>query len=123
MAPSCPQPPSQCHCRSWERVALYCRLPNTQVSNMLELSSRRTTNPQASVAIEPQQMRRLLIALVLLLVALAAVLIKDRDFWFGASSSTIEPYEPQTSTVSQAPVNASAQPTKAVQAQGVNKHT
>lgn len=90
---------------------------------MLELSQNRSTESQASVAMEPEQMRRLLIALVLLLVALAAVLIKDRDFWFGTGSSTIEPYEPQTSTVSQAPVNAAAQPTKAVQAQGVNKHT
>ncbi len=90
---------------------------------MLELSQNRSTDSQASIAMEPQQMRRLLIALVLLLVALAAVLIKDRDFWFGTGSSTIEPYEPQTSTVSQAPVNAAAQPTKAVQAQAARAQT
>jgi len=88
---------------------------------MLELSSRRTTNPQASVAIEPQQMRRLLIALVLLLVALTAVLIKDRDFWFGAGSSTIEPYEPETSAPSQSPVNPAAQPANTVQAHAGKK--
>jgi len=90
---------------------------------MLELSSRRTTNPQASVAIEPQQMRRLLIALVLLLVALAAVLIKDRDFWFGASSSTIEPYEPETSAPSQTPVNSATQSAKPIQEHTTKKQT
>jgi periplasmic protein TonB len=90
---------------------------------MLELSSRRTANPQATVAMEPQQMRRLLIALVLLLVALAAVLIKDRDFWFGSSSSTIEPYEPETSAPSQPVANSSAQPTKPAQAHVTKKQT
>lgn len=90
---------------------------------MLELSSRRNINSQASVAIEPQQMRRLLIALVLLLVALTAVLIKDRDFWFGAGSSTIEPYEPETSTPSQTPINSAAQPVSPVQAHAAKKQT
>ncbi len=90
---------------------------------MLELSSRRTTNPQASIAIEPQQMRRLLVALVLLLVALTAVLIKDRDFWFGTASSTIEPYEPENPTPSQTPVKSTTQPTIAVQARAAKKQT
>lgn len=61
-------------------------------------------------------MRRLLIALVLLLVALAAVLIKDRDFWFGSGSSTIEPYEPEASAAPQTAVNSAAHPVKPVQA-------
>jgi TonB family protein len=42
------------------------------------------------VPAERQQPRRLLLALVLLLVALAGVVIKDRDFWFGTEQSTID---------------------------------
>jgi TonB family protein len=90
---------------------------------MLELSPRRTANPPASVAEGPQQSRRLLLALVLLLTALAAVLIKDRDFWFGASSSTVEPYESETSASAQAPVNSVAQPVKPVLAHSAKKQT
>lgn len=37
-----------------------------------------------------QQSRRLLLALVLLLAALAAVLVKDRQFWFGSNSAIID---------------------------------
>ena len=40
---------------------------------------------QASLA--KQQPRRLMIALVLLLVALAVVLVKDREFWFGSDEA------------------------------------
>lgn len=69
--------------------------------HMLEYSPRRTANPQASVAMGTQQSRRLLLALVLLLTALAAVLIKDRDFWFGGGSSTVDAYVPETSAASQ----------------------
>lgn len=69
----------------------------------------------------PQQTRRLLLALVLLLVALAAVLIKDRDFWFGTGSSTIEPYVPETPTSSQAPAKSAAQPAKPVQTHAAKK--
>jgi len=82
---------------------------------MLELSSRRTANPQASVAVGSQQTRRLLLALVLLLAALAAVLIKDRDFWFGDGSATIEAYAPENSAAVQAPVNPAGQPNQTVQ--------
>ena len=42
--------------------------------------------PRAPIAAGNQQ-SRLVIALVLLLVALAAVLIKDRQFWFGSEST------------------------------------
>jgi TonB family protein len=83
---------------------------------MLELSSSRTANSQASVALGSQQSRRLLLALALLLAALAAVLIKDRDFWFGDSSATIEPYTPETSTAAQAAANSAVQTVKAVPA-------
>jgi TonB family protein len=87
---------------------------------MLELSSSRTANPQASVAMGNQQSRRLLLALGLLLAALAAVLIKDRDFWFGDSSATIETYTPEASAVARVPANA-AQPSQPVQAQTSKK--
>jgi TonB family protein len=82
---------------------------------MLELSSSRTANPQASVVVGSQQTRRLLLALVLLLAALAAVLIKDRDFWFGDGSATIETYTPETPTTVQTPVSPAAQPNQTVQ--------
>lgn len=88
---------------------------------MLELSSRPIANPQASVAMVSQQSRRLLLALVLLLAALAAVLIKDRDFWFGDSSATIEPYTPETSPAAPTPVNSAAQPNQTVQAHTTKK--
>ena len=61
---------------------------------MLELNHRtemarrtQTSTPQASLA--SKQNVRLLTALCLLLVALAVVLIKDRDFWFGDSDASV----------------------------------
>lgn len=93
---------------------------------MLELSSRSTATSQASVAVVSQQSRRLLLALALLLAALAAVLIKDRDFWFGDSSATVEPYTPQTSPaaqIPQIPVNAAAQPSQIIPAHTSKKET
>jgi protein TonB len=50
-----------------------------------------------------------MIALVLLLVALAAVLIKDRQFWFGSESTIVDANEYQ------APVAAQAAPQPAAQ--------
>ena len=38
--------------------------------------------------VRSRQPRKLLIALVLLLVALAIVLVKDREFWFGSDEAT-----------------------------------
>jgi TonB family protein len=55
---------------------------------MLELKAKPTE------VIERQQPRRLMLALVLLLVALAGVVIKDRQFWFGTEQSTIDGDEP-----------------------------
>jgi TonB family protein len=40
-------------------------------------------------AVENKQPRKLVLALVLLVVALVGVLIKDRDFWFGDGESSI----------------------------------
>jgi TonB family protein len=53
----------------------------TQQSPIVELS-----RPQAGLADE--QPRRLQIALALLLIALAFVIVKDRDFWFGSDDAT-----------------------------------
>ena len=55
---------------------------------MLELKAKR-----AEVR-EEQQPRRLMLALVLLLVALAGVVAKDRQFWFGTEQLTIDADEP-----------------------------
>jgi TonB family protein len=45
---------------------------------------------QARVAPENPQPRKLLLALVLLLVTLAVVVVKDREFWFGSEQLTLD---------------------------------
>src|SRR5256885_7974676 len=57
---------------------------------MLELKAKPTE------VMEKQQPRRLMLALVLLLVALAGVVAKDRQFWFGTEQLTIDADEPST---------------------------
>jgi TonB family protein len=57
-------------------------------SAMLELKAKPTE------VTEKQQPRRLMLALVLLLVALAGVVAKDRQFWFGNEQLTIDADEP-----------------------------
>jgi len=54
---------------------------------MLELSPKPTGISQNRETRDSKQPRRLLLALVLLLIAFAAVVVKDRDFWFGADDS------------------------------------
>ncbi len=81
---------------------------------MLELSQTRSVvSPQARIAARNQQSRKLLIALGLLLAALVAVLINDRQFWFGTEQATIESDMPETQPVAQnapAPVVILTQP-------------
>ena len=55
---------------------------------MLELSQNRNVTP--AQARKGSQPRKLMLALVLLLVALVAILIKDRQFWFGSEEAVIE---------------------------------
>ena len=55
---------------------------------MLELSQKRNMTP--APARKGSQPRKLMLALVLLLVALVAILIKDRQFWFGSEEAVIE---------------------------------
>ena len=58
---------------------------------MLELKPKATAGgSQARVAAESSQPRRLMLALVLLLVALAGVLVKDWQFWFGPEPSLLD---------------------------------
>ena len=79
----------------------------------MELTQRPTIAYRAAAAPANQQ-SRLVIALVLLLVALAAVLIKDRQFWFGSESTIVDAndYHPPVAaqTAPQTPAQASAQP-------------
>jgi protein TonB len=56
---------------------------------MLELKPRPIATPSQEM-FERKQPRRLLLALALLLTALAAVVIRDRQFWFGSDDSTID---------------------------------
>ena len=88
---------------------------------MLELSQRRTANGPEGKA--PGQPRKLLLALVLLLVALVAVLVKDRDFWFGSERSTIESDMEAPQTASQAAPKSQAREAKALPASAARKQT
>ena len=58
---------------------------------MLELKPKATAGgSQARLGVESSQPRRLMLALVLLLVALAGVLAKDWQFWFGPEPSLLD---------------------------------
>jgi protein TonB len=75
---------------------------------MMELSQRRMVAARAPITPANQQ-SRLVIALVLLLVALAAVLIKDRQFWFGSESTIVDADYVQPTVAPQAAPQAAAQ--------------
>jgi protein TonB len=77
---------------------------------MMELSQRRMVAARAPIAPGNQQ-SRLVIALVLLLVALAAVLIKDRQFWFGSESTIVDADYVQPTVAPQAVPQAVTQAT------------
>jgi len=94
MAQSCHGLPTPGHCGYLQITALYGR--SLESPQMLELSPKRTANPQAQNPRGSQQSRRLVLALALLLAALAAILIKDRQFWFGTEQATIDSDVPQT---------------------------
>lgn len=67
---------------------------------MMELTQRRIVASRSPIAPANQQ-SRLVIALVLLLLALAAVLIKDRQFWFGSESTIVDANDYQAPVASQ----------------------
>ena len=56
---------------------------------------------QRPTGVANQQPRRLALALGILLVALLALLIKDRQFWFGTEQATIESDLPETTGAAQ----------------------
>lgn len=72
---------------------------------MMELSQRRTASRVAFSS--GSQESRLVIALVIL-VTLGAVLIKDRQFWFGSESTISDANEPQQAAVPAAPAPETA---------------
>lgn len=57
---------------------------------MLELKPRPIVAAPQSRAAFDKQPRRLVLALVLLLVALVGVVVKDRQFWFGTQESALD---------------------------------
>lgn len=66
---------------------------------MLELKQKpMIAAPRPQAAVQNAQPRRLLAALVLLLIALAAVVIRDRQFWFGGDEA-LEADVAETQTV------------------------
>lgn len=69
--------------------------------------------PVTSVSREPNQRRMMVAALVLLLVALALVLYRDRDFWFPDSSDAEDQLEPAPVTAS-VPAQPSSTTSKAL---------
>lgn len=80
---------------------------------MLELSQNRNVTP--ALARKGSQPRKLMLALVLLLVALVAILIKDRQFWFGSEEAVIESdlpaAQPTPATAAQPAARTNAAPT------------
>jgi TonB family protein len=60
-----------------------------------------------TAGVQTQQPRRLLLALGLLLLALVALLIKDRQFWFGSEQAAIESDMPEPTVSAE---NAAATP-------------
>ncbi|HTS35516.1 MAG TPA: TonB family protein [Candidatus Solibacter sp.] len=58
---------------------------------MLDLKPRTIgSTSREQVPVEKKQPRRLLLALVILVVALAAVVVRDHSFWFGADESSLD---------------------------------
>jgi periplasmic protein TonB len=58
---------------------------------MLELKPRPiVAAPKSRATFDKTQPRRLVLALVLLLVALVGVVVKDRQFWFGSQPSALD---------------------------------
>lgn len=79
---------------------------------MREMNQTRIVmSPERRSSVQ-QQPRKLVLALALLVVALIAVLIKDRDFWFGSEQATIESDVPASQPASRA-TSQKAQPAAA----------
>lgn len=123
MAPSCHHPPALCHCFHSASVATCLRKISQDIAQsaqvpqeMLELKQRPiVSTSRLQAEFESKQPKRLLLALGILLIALAAVLVRDHEFWFGGSDSALD--ADGTSEVAQPPVAKStptAEPAKPV---------
>ena len=72
-------------------------------------------NAPVRTSVPSQQPRRLVLALALLLIALIALLIKDRQFWFGSEQAMIDSDVPEATVTTQtASAARPAQPAAAV---------
>ena len=79
--------------------------PDFRVSEakMQEFIQRRSAgSPQGRFTADSQQPRKLMLALILLIVALVVILVNDRQFWFGTEQATIESDVPEAQTASEA---------------------
>jgi len=67
--------------------------------DMIELTPRRTVgNSQVRVATDNSQPRRVFVALLLLMIALVALLLKDQGIWFSSDQPIVDSDQP-TATV------------------------
>ena len=63
--------------------------------DMIELTPRRTVgNSQVRVVSDNSQPRRVFLALLLLMIALVALLLKDQGIWFSSDQSIVDSEEP-----------------------------
>ena len=69
--------------------------------------------PTMRQTVQNQQPRRLILALSLLLITLVALLVKDRQFWFGTEQANIDTEMPETASVA-TPVSAATHPAHSV---------
>jgi protein TonB len=91
---------------------------------MLELKTKSGTgNSQGRVVLENPQSRRLLLALVLLVVALVGVVVKDWQSWFGSEQSGLDLEVTHPSATSKTAVKSVPQPANRAQvAPATKKH-
>src|ERR1700687_2779739 len=85
---------------------------------MLQLKSKSTIEGSQDPARKTRQSHKLLLALVLLVVAIAVVVVGDRQFWFGPEPLVLDSdgTEPAVAPPAQ-PVPSAAQPTQPSAAQ------
>lgn len=75
---------------------------------MLELNQKPNGDSQGRAASQNKQLRRLILALLLLVVAFAAIIVRDHEFWFGSDQSS------DSEATDQATEPAAQNPTPAV---------
>jgi TonB family protein len=77
---------------------------------MQEFIQRRSAgSPQGRFTADSQQPRKLVLALILLLIALVVILVNDRQFWFGTEQATIESDVPESQSATKTVLVAATQ--------------